>query len=501
MDELKQFDLWSLGMTIYVAMHGSFPFNAHGKKAPEIRRMIVARFNNPTMQIPNPPSNFLNGVSSDQRNRVDYRHYLKYNGGDNNLSRRIPPKIPFLPQQTQQQTKQQEDDLLLSSQQQTKQQENDVDAFLPAPAPKPLFDYVNLDLSRKDLMDRLENCYQKGSILPHCTTIVRNLLGFPTSIFGSKRLTKQIILEKFPMWSFINAIPEDPIPYHVLAAKLHETYLKELEAAKHETYLKESIQEMLNPVTTSYIRKLNSKLKHQSESNKIISLKELLVQLSRSMNYDSPKYAMFSSKCMETFPSKSDFFFEDHTLTMEDMLKMIYKSKLLLIYYLSFLMMYTVFTEWEKTHPNDYVFWLNHKTIAHGMEITPLIIYLLDYFFYLIFIFKMDRLSHDTKTGLTFQMIWESSDTDDINPITISTKLRILDCVCHPFWDTELTRENKFLEDTVIKFLQKEVRHDWDDLQLPEYAINQLIERFKKMDYSDQEIIEIQQKLASNASS
>ena len=125
------------------------------------------------------------------------------------------------------------------------------------------------------------------------------------------------------------------------------------------------------------------------------------------------------------------------------------------------------------------------------MEIAPLIIYLLDYFFYLIFIFKFDRLAHESTTGLTFQMIWESSNTDDINPITISTKLRILDCVCHPSWDKEFTRENQFLETTVIEFLQKAEHYDWNgDLILPEYAIKQLIDRFQKMGYSQQDINE-----------
>jgi len=185
-EELKQFDLWSLGMTIYCSVNGEPPFSI-GETDKETIFEILNNFYKPNMQIVKTPSDkiFLKGISSpNERNRVNYTNYLTYF----TKTRRIPKKST------------------------------------------PLTDYVNQDPSRIHLMAKLQDCYKKGSLLTNCTPIVRKLLGYPTSFFPfpNSRWTKQMILHDFPTWSsFINTIPEDPIPYHVLAAKLHETYLEE----------------------------------------------------------------------------------------------------------------------------------------------------------------------------------------------------------------------------------------------------------------------------------
>ena len=185
MENLKQFDLWSLGMTIYCSVNGGPPFTIGETNEETI--IEIFKFYKPNMEIVKTPSDkiFLKGISSpNERNRVNYTNYLRYF----RIKRKIPRKST------------------------------------------PLSDYVNQDPSRINLMAKLENCYKKGSFLTNCTPIVRKLLGYPTSFFPfpNNRWTKQMILDKFPTWSsFINAIPEDPIPYHVLAAKLYETYLEE----------------------------------------------------------------------------------------------------------------------------------------------------------------------------------------------------------------------------------------------------------------------------------
>jgi len=202
-EELKQFDLWSLGMTIYCSVNGEPPFSI-GETDKETIDEILNNFYKPDMQIKKTPNDeiFLQGVSPDERIRVNYTNYLTYF----TKTRRIPKKSTPLSDYVNQD---------------------------PSRIPKkstPLSDYVNQDPSRINLMAKLENCYKKGSLLTNCTPIVRKLLGYSTSFFPfpNNRWTKQMILDKFPTWSsFIHAIPEDPIPYHVLAAKLYETYLEE----------------------------------------------------------------------------------------------------------------------------------------------------------------------------------------------------------------------------------------------------------------------------------
>jgi len=112
MEAMKQFDLWSLGMTIYVLVHGNFPFNIMGIRD-EIKNMIRIYYNNPKMpgitkfssrkqkqRLQQERNKFLEGVAPKYRKRVDYMNYLQYNQPGE--YKRCIPQIAQIAQITQQ---------------------------------------------------------------------------------------------------------------------------------------------------------------------------------------------------------------------------------------------------------------------------------------------------------------------------------------------------------------------------------------------------------------
>jgi serine/threonine protein kinase len=106
MDELKQFDLWSLGITIYSSINGFHPISLIHPAITDITQAIVLKnFNHEKLpginafhtkeQLDYVKSNhdaFLKEVASEYRDRVDFKKYLIYNP-PHALNRRIPPII------------------------------------------------------------------------------------------------------------------------------------------------------------------------------------------------------------------------------------------------------------------------------------------------------------------------------------------------------------------------------------------------------------------------
>jgi len=97
MEQLKQFDLWSLGMTIFVSIHHVNPLQELSVND------IIEYYNTPNMpyityfrngdiqkQFTDRNKEFLQIVAKKNKQRVDYRTYLKYNA-PGELNRHIPP--------------------------------------------------------------------------------------------------------------------------------------------------------------------------------------------------------------------------------------------------------------------------------------------------------------------------------------------------------------------------------------------------------------------------